>query len=138
LTAVILGSRIAISHFLNLKQAGVVVNVASLAGLYPQAAQPVYAAVKAGVVNFTKSLGYLGSKGIRVNAVCPSFAKTALTDKAVQAGFAIKDWVEVDLVIDAFMMAIQDSTLAGDLIRITPQYGIDIPSAKKMNITSRM
>ncbi|KAJ3302929.1 hypothetical protein HDV03_004441 [Kappamyces sp. JEL0829] len=132
LTAVILGSRLAISHFLKHKKEGVVVNVASLAGLYPQGPQPVYAAAKAGVVNLTKSLGWLQAKdGIRVNAVCPSFVKTALTSDSLQEGFAIKEWVEIDLVIDAFMMAIQDRSLAGDVIRITPQYGIDVPTQKK-------
>jgi NAD(P)-dependent dehydrogenase (short-subunit alcohol dehydrogenase family) len=128
LNAVILGTRLAIQEFSKQGSGGVVLNTASLAGLGPVALQPVYAAVKAGVVNFSRSLGYLWKeRGVRVNAICPSFAKTALTAQAEKVGLQIRDWVTVDLVIDAFILAIEDDTMAGEAIRITPKHGIDFP-----------
>ena len=136
LTAVILGTRLALEYMKRqAKRDYAIVNVASLAGIYPQAFQPVYAAAKAGVVNFSRSLKYLADEGIRVNAVCPSFVKTPLTTQ-LQTGGGVDLWVEIELVIDAFMMAIQDPNLAGELIRITPRYGIDIyrPTGKKANL----
>lgn len=84
----------------------------------------------------TRSLAYLKSDKIRVNAVCPGFVKTGITKS--DNGY-IKDWIEMDLAIEAFMMAIQDDTLAGifgdnlgDAIRVTAQLGIDFPYRKKV------
>src|SRR5918999_397307 len=52
---------------------------ASLIGLWPMPDAPVYAAAKAGVVNFTRSLGYLAEEsGIRVNAICPELVDTPM------------------------------------------------------------
>ena len=52
---------------------GRVVAVASLAGLAPVPEDPVYAATKAAVVNYVRSVGpALAGKGILVNAVCPA------------------------------------------------------------------
>lgn len=60
---------------------GRVVAVASLAGLAPVPMDPVYAANKAAVVNFVRSIGpNLAAQGIVVNAVCPGFADTPLVD----------------------------------------------------------
>jgi 15-hydroxyprostaglandin dehydrogenase (NAD) len=131
LTAVILGTKLALDQFEKQNSGGTILNTASLAGLVPAPFQPVYAAAKAGVVNFSRSLGYLSKRrGVRVNAICPSFVKTALTTEALNNGIAIKNWVDIDLVTDAFMMCIEDSTFAGDVIRITPELGIDIPFRK--------
>jgi NAD(P)-dependent dehydrogenase (short-subunit alcohol dehydrogenase family) len=69
LTAVIDGTRIAVQAMEG--RGGVIVNVASAAGLYPSSSQPIYSASKAGVVMFTRSLSKLKAKGIRVNALCP-------------------------------------------------------------------
>lgn len=58
---------------------GDVVATASLAGLTPVPMDPIYAANKAAVVNLVRSLGpVLGDAGIRVNALCPSFAYTPI------------------------------------------------------------
>ncbi|KAJ3043907.1 hypothetical protein HDV00_003946 [Rhizophlyctis rosea] len=127
LTAVILGTRIAISEFMKERRKGVIVNTASLAGLYPQPGQPVYAATKGGVVHFTRSFTLLGkAKGIRVNAICPSFSPTNIVKGAVDlhgqafAKAIEKELVPVPQVIDAFEKAIEDESLAGrlDLTRV--------------------
>jgi 3-oxoacyl-[acyl-carrier protein] reductase len=62
------------------KQGGRIVNITSIVGLVGQAGQSNYAASKAGIIGFTKSLAKeLGSRQITVNAVAPGFFPTALT-----------------------------------------------------------
>jgi 3-oxoacyl-[acyl-carrier protein] reductase len=59
---------------------GVIVNVASVAGLIGIAGQTNYAASKGGLLAFTRSLAAeLGPKGIRVNAIVPGFIETDMT-----------------------------------------------------------
>ncbi|PWK15715.1 3-oxoacyl-ACP reductase FabG [Tumebacillus permanentifrigoris] len=61
--------------------AGVILNAASVVGLYGNVGQTNYAAAKAGVIGMTKSWAKeLGPKGVRVNAVAPGFIMTAMTD----------------------------------------------------------
>lgn len=62
-----------------IERKGVVVNVASVAGLRGQAYSAAYCASKAGVVMLTKSLALeLASSGVRVNCVCPGGINTPL------------------------------------------------------------
>ncbi len=64
------GTQQAICAMADNEKGGVVINVASMGGLLPMPQSPVYAAAKAGVVNFTRSLAAFGkSSGIRVNAI---------------------------------------------------------------------
>lgn len=59
---------------------GRIVNVSSIVGIGGNPGQSVYAATKAGLIAFTKSLAKeLGSKGILVNAVAPGLMKTDMT-----------------------------------------------------------
>ena len=59
---------------------GAIVATASLAGLTAVPMEPLYAANKHGVVGLVRSLGpSLALDGIRVNAVCPGFAESAMT-----------------------------------------------------------
>ncbi|HEX5450066.1 MAG TPA: 3-oxoacyl-[acyl-carrier-protein] reductase [Gaiellaceae bacterium] len=63
------------------KRAGVIVNVSSVVGVHGNWGQTNYAASKAGIIGFTKSLAReLGSRGIRANVVAPGYVKTQLTD----------------------------------------------------------
>jgi len=79
LTAVIDATRLAVRTMQRAGQGGVIINTASLIGLWPMSSAPVYAAAKAGVVNFTRSLAYLGEEAhIRVNAICPELVDTPM------------------------------------------------------------
>jgi 3-oxoacyl-[acyl-carrier protein] reductase len=63
------------------KRAGSIVNVSSIVGVHGNWGQTNYAASKAGIIGFTKSLAReLGSRGVRANVVAPGYVKTQLTE----------------------------------------------------------
>jgi 3-oxoacyl-[acyl-carrier protein] reductase len=63
------------------KRAGSIVNISSIVGVHGNWGQTNYAASKAGIIGFTKSLAReLGSRGVRANVVAPGYVKTQLTD----------------------------------------------------------
>ncbi len=63
------------------KRAGAIVNVSSIVGVHGNWGQTNYAASKAGIIGFTKSLAReLGSRGVRANVVAPGYVQTALTE----------------------------------------------------------
>lgn len=78
LNAVIEGTRRAIPK-LKARGGGVIIQTASLAGLFGFQADPVYAAAKHGVVGLTRALvNLLPEANIRVNCVCPAVVRTPL------------------------------------------------------------
>jgi 3-oxoacyl-[acyl-carrier protein] reductase len=86
LTGVFNTTRASIITFLKQKS-GNIVNISSVSGIHPLPGQVNYAAAKAGVIGFTKSLAKeVAPYNIRVNAVAPGFISTemtaALSDKA--------------------------------------------------------
>jgi 3-oxoacyl-[acyl-carrier protein] reductase len=63
------------------KRAGAIVNVSSIVGVHGNWGQTNYAASKAGIIGFTKSLAKeLGSRNVRANVVAPGYVQTQLTD----------------------------------------------------------
>ena len=63
------------------RRAGAIVNVSSVVGLHGNPGQTNYAASKAGIIGFTKSLAReLGSRNVRANVVAPGYVRTRLTD----------------------------------------------------------
>ncbi len=63
------------------KRAGAIVNISSIVGLHGNLGQTNYAASKAGMIGFTKSLAKeLGSRNVRANVVAPGYVHSQLTD----------------------------------------------------------
>ena len=72
---------------------GSIVNISSVVGIKGNAGQTNYAASKAGIIGFTKSVALeLGSRNIRCNAVAPGFIETEMT--AALPEETVKQWRE--------------------------------------------
>ncbi len=70
----------AVARWMVKQKYGRIINITSVIGLAGQAGQTNYAASKAGIIGFTKSLAKeIGSRNITVNAIAPGFVPTVLT-----------------------------------------------------------
>lgn len=77
-------SKACIKYMVKQRQ-GKIINISSIVGIFGNAGQVNYAAAKAGVIGFTKSLAKeLGSRGITVNAIAPGFVKTDMTSQLLE------------------------------------------------------
>lgn len=66
---------------------GSIINMSSVVGMMGNAGQSAYAASKAGIIGFTKSIALeLGSRAIRCNAIAPGFIETDMTDYLKEGG----------------------------------------------------
>ena len=83
---------------------GDLVNVSSVAGFFPSAGSPTYAASKAYVTAFSEGLSAMyGPAGIRTIAVCPGFVRTEFHERAglPTQGVPEKMWLSADEVVSA-------------------------------------
>lgn len=72
---------------------GSIINISSVVGVKGNAGQSNYAASKAGIIGFTKSIALeLGSRNIRCNAIAPGFIETEMTAKLDEA--TVQGWRE--------------------------------------------
>lgn len=71
-----------VSYVMLKQRKGSIINLTSIVGMKGQGGQSNYAASKAGIIGFTKSLAdELGSRDIRSNAIAPGFIETDMTDE---------------------------------------------------------
>lgn len=71
----------AVSKYMMKKRQGSIINLSSVVGVTGNAGQCNYAASKAGIIGFTKSVAKeLASRNIRANAIAPGFIATDMTD----------------------------------------------------------
>ncbi|MGB2694623.1 MAG: SDR family oxidoreductase [Dehalococcoidia bacterium] len=130
LTAVIRGAQLEVQHLRKQGAGGVIVNTASMGGLVPMPTGPVYAATKAGVVHFTRSLAFLSAEGIRVNAVCPSFTDTPMIQPAGEEGRTamsreVGGILRPELIAEGVLELVRDDSRAGAIMRVTINRGLD-------------
>ncbi len=110
------------------KQGGRIINISSVSGIVGQPGQTNYAASKAGIIGFSKSLAKeLGSRQVTVNVVAPGFVLTDLTadlsDDLVQQTLdfiPLGRWGELQEVADlvAFLASDKASYITGEVIRV--------------------
>jgi 3-oxoacyl-[acyl-carrier protein] reductase len=71
------------------KRSGAIVNISSIVGVHGNGGQANYAAAKAGIIGFTKSLAReLGGRNVRANVVAPGYVRTQLTEVLPEAATA--------------------------------------------------
>ena len=73
-------------------RSGSIINISSIVGVKGNAGQSNYAASKAGIIGFSKSIALeLGSRNIRSNVIAPGFIQTEMTDKLNQD--VVNQWI---------------------------------------------
>jgi 15-hydroxyprostaglandin dehydrogenase (NAD) len=114
---------------------GVIVQTASSAAISPHRLHPIYAATKAGVLNFSRSLTHLQEEfGIRVNSICPGLVRTNLSAHAAEgmpeadreaflalrAGMLERPHLTPEDVADVVLRLVRDDTLNGAAYLVMP------------------
>ncbi|KAL8238271.1 hypothetical protein R6Q59_019352 [Mikania micrantha] len=126
------------------KRPGVIINMASAAGLYPNLTDPIYSASKGGVVMFTRSLASYKKKGIRANVLCPEFIRTEMAEK-VDSQFIERmgGYVSMETFLQGAFELITDESKAGSCLWITNRRGLEYwptptEEAKYLVVPSRL
>lgn len=75
------------------QRSGSIINLSSVVGIRGNAGQSNYAASKAGIIGFTKSIAQeLGSRNIRCNAIAPGFIETEMTAELGEE--VVQEWIK--------------------------------------------
>lgn len=104
---------------------GKILNTSSIRGAEHGGRSVVYAASKAGLNSFTKTLAKMIAPTIQVNAVAPGFVKTRNYDKMTQEQIQsfidqtyLKRWVTEDEIADAFIFLAKNDAMTGQVIYV--------------------
>lgn len=110
------------------QRAGSIINLSSVVGVFGNAGQANYAASKAGIIGFTKSVAKeLGSRNIRCNAIAPGFIQTEMTGEldektmdSYMANIPLKKFGTVEDVAEACLFLSSDvsSYITGQVISV--------------------
>ncbi|KAJ7354460.1 NAD-P-binding protein [Mycena albidolilacea] len=100
---------------------GKLILTASVFAYYPSRAMPLYAASKAGIINFMRSAAqYYASKNITVNAVAPNLVDTPIAPDVLFVPFRERKLLsDMQLVLDQFQKFLGGSTINGQALSIS-------------------
>ncbi|KAL9974169.1 hypothetical protein ACROYT_G011180 [Oculina patagonica] len=154
LKGVILGTFLGVHHMGQSRggKGGVIINVASMAGIFPmRASQSVYTATKHGVIGFSQSTsGFQETEGIRVNCICPSFTETDLVLKSLEHGLNRKEQPEShafiskyglirpEIIATGVIQLIEDDNNNGSVMMVTKKRGIEFMRPRKISTKSKL
>lgn len=115
-------------HYMLKQKSGKIINISSVVGVIGNAGQSNYAASKAGVIGFTKSIAKeVASRGITVNAIAPGFIQSDMTDvlsenvkKAMLDVIPLKKFGAAEDVakVVAFLASDEGSYITGQVINV--------------------
>ena len=108
---------------------GSIINITSIVGISGNAGQSNYAASKAGIIGFTKSMAYeVGSRNIRCNAIAPGFIDTEMTHaldeklkETMISNTALQRFGQAEEIANACLFLASDlsSYISGEVLMVT-------------------
>lgn len=117
-----------VAPFMMKQRYGKIVNISSVVGVIGNAGQSNYAASKAGIIGFTKSIAReLASRNILANCVAPGFIKTDMTDvlsdavkESIHAQIPLKKMGEASEVASAvyFLASEENTYITGQVLNV--------------------
>ncbi|OYW73973.1 MAG: short-chain dehydrogenase [Verrucomicrobia bacterium 12-59-8] len=123
LNSVIYSNRAAVRQFLKQGSGGVILNMASVLGYSPSAqffASHAYAAAKAGIIGFSKSIAaYYAPQNIRVNVIAPALVETPMSQRAV-SNEAIMNFIKTKQPLDGGRIGQPADCDAAALLLLSP------------------
>ncbi|KAJ7765097.1 NAD-P-binding protein [Mycena maculata] len=99
---------------------GKLILTASVFGYFPSRAMPLYAASKAGIINFMRSTAqYYAGKNITINSVAPNLVDTPIAPEVLFIPFRERKLLsDIQLVLDQFEKLLGESTLNGQALSV--------------------